>query len=420
MRARPTEPPALKDQVLAGFGGHLPDNLAVAVSGGGDSMALLHLVHRLCTDSVQVVQAVSVDHGLRPESGAEMELVARTCTDLGIKHTTLHWKDWDGQGNLQDAARRARYGLMADWAAENGVTGLALGHTADDQAETVLLRLARKAGVDGLSAMDAKSTAYGVTLYRPLLGVRRSALRDYLIDHGLHWADDPSNDQLKYDRIKMRQALDVLKPLGVNVEGLTDLASYMGQTRDALNWQTAETARGMCIASGGELHIDTSGFQSLPFEIKRRLLVKSLGFIGQNAYAPRREAVDRVLQAIEGKEKTTLAGCVIRPKADRVVIYRELKALEALTADTQGNWDNRWQISGDLTSGAHIAALGEDGAQSIANWRDQRLTLEQVAVHPGIWAEDTLICAPTLQNGTDYVAKPLQSTEDFISSLYSH
>ncbi|MGJ8618282.1 MAG: tRNA lysidine(34) synthetase TilS, partial [Sulfitobacter sp.] len=136
-------PARLTQQVADAFLPHPPDVLGVAVSGGGDSMALLHLLHGLSALHGTKLRAVTVNHGLRPEAASEAQMVQAFCATLGVQHDTLMWKDWDGIGNLQNAARQARYQMMADWATIHGISTIALGHTADDQAETFLMRLAR-------------------------------------------------------------------------------------------------------------------------------------------------------------------------------------------------------------------------------------------------------------------------------------
>ncbi|WP_236628283.1 tRNA lysidine(34) synthetase TilS, partial [Sulfitobacter sp. HI0129] len=120
------------------------------------------------------LRAVTVDHGLRAGSAEEATGVAACCAALGVPHDTLQWADWDGSGNLQAAARDARYRLMADWAARHDIGAIALGHTADDQAETFVMRLARRSGVDGLSAMAPHSVRAGIEWLRPLLGIHRA------------------------------------------------------------------------------------------------------------------------------------------------------------------------------------------------------------------------------------------------------
>jgi len=181
-------------------------NIALAVSGGGDSMALLHLAHRWARGRGVSLHALTVDHGLRPDSAAEAAGVAAFCAAHGIAHRILTWSG-DGDGNLPDAARRGRYAAMADACTEAGATMLLTGHTLDDQAETVLMRLGRGSGVDGLAAMRAMTPLWGVQLFRPLLGLRREDLRDMLRGAGVAWVDDPTNEDRGYTRIRARDAL---------------------------------------------------------------------------------------------------------------------------------------------------------------------------------------------------------------------
>ena len=162
--------------VRAAFGPEPPDKLGVAVSGGGDSTALLVLLDDWRRDGGPELAVATVDHGLRPEAAAEAAEVAALCGRLGVPHETLAWR-WDGKGNLSDAARRGRLRLIAGWANGRGIGMVAQGHTADDQAETFLMRLARGSGVDGLAAMAARRTAEGVAWVRPLLQVRRGEFR---------------------------------------------------------------------------------------------------------------------------------------------------------------------------------------------------------------------------------------------------
>ena len=174
-----------------------PARIGIAVSGGGDSMALLHLMHRRAVEGGPPVAAVTVDHGLRPESAAEAAGVAAFCAARGIPHQTLRWQGPSETGNLMDQARRARLRLIAAWAQGAGGPGIGhvvLGHTADDQAESFLMNLGRAAGIDGLSGMRPAWHEQGIHWARPLLGHSRAALRDYLRRHGLPWVDDPSND----------------------------------------------------------------------------------------------------------------------------------------------------------------------------------------------------------------------------------
>ena len=242
------------------------------MSGGGDSVALLHLLHETFADEDVELFAATVDHGLRPEAAEEASWVADMCETLGLPHSTLRWRGWDGCGNLQDQARRARYRLLTDWAKSYQLSHIALGHTADDQAETVLMRLGRSSGVDGLSAMSHRRILNGINLVRPLLNVGRSELRGYLEEKDVGWVEDPSNNDETFDRIKARRALEALEPLGISSRSLNDVARNMAQAREALDWYSFLTARDIVVIDGGDVLIEHRRLRTLPEEIIRRLL----------------------------------------------------------------------------------------------------------------------------------------------------
>ncbi|MGV8951126.1 MAG: tRNA lysidine(34) synthetase TilS, partial [Cypionkella sp.] len=192
--------------------------LAVAVSGGSDSLALLHLAHQAAGQLGWDLQAVTVDHGLRDEAAQEAAQVGAICAGLGVPHQVLRWDHGEISGNLQDQARRARYALMTDWARAQGIARVWIGHTADDQAETFLMGLSRAAGLDGLSGMRPDWVEAGVRFERPLLGVSRANLRAYLTRRGVVWLEDPSNQNDRFARVRARRALTMLQPLGITVE----------------------------------------------------------------------------------------------------------------------------------------------------------------------------------------------------------
>ena len=168
---------SLRARVDAVLGPARPMRLGVAVSGGGDSVALLWVLVGYAREHGITLHVVSVDHGVRPEAQQEVSFVADLCRRWDVQHHVARWTGWNGDGNFSAKARDARYALMADWACANDITHIALGHTADDQAETFLLRLARGSGANGLAAIAPRSEFVGIRVLRPLLAVPRGRLR---------------------------------------------------------------------------------------------------------------------------------------------------------------------------------------------------------------------------------------------------
>ncbi|TNC70984.1 tRNA lysidine(34) synthetase TilS [Rubellimicrobium roseum] len=300
-------PEAAVSRVLAALGPDRP--VVVAVSGGGDSMALLHLV---AEQAVGRVRAVTVDHGLRPEAAAEAEAVALACAALDVPHAVLRW-DGAGRGNLQERAREARRRLIGAWACRQGASAVLLGHTADDQAETVLLRLARGSGVDGLAGMPEAFDAEGAAWRRPLLGITRGALRDWLRARGIGWAEDPSNADPRFDRARARAMMEALEGLGLTRERLLRTAGHMGRARATLAAQARTLAAERVREEGRDLLVPLDLLARIDAdETAGRLLAAALMWVGGSPLRPRWEALRRLAAVVAAGRGATLAGCRVR------------------------------------------------------------------------------------------------------------
>lgn len=364
--------------------------VGVAVSGGSDSLALLHLMARVAPHGGWRVEAVTVDHRLRPEAAAEAAFAGRACAALGVPHRTVCWDHGEIKGNLMDQARQARYRLIAAWAQSRGLGHVALGHTADDRAETLLMGLARRAGLDGLSGMRGVWRQDGIMWSRPLLAVRRGALRDCLRRHGIGWVDDPTNDDAGYARIRARRALAALAPLGVSAAGLAAVAGHLDHARSALDWAVRrETAR-IVTEQAGALSVDRSGLLALPSEIRRRVLLACLHWLSGAGYPPRETGLDRVQAAILQTGKVTLAGCRILADKGTVWLVREPRAVRG-ASPVGAVWDGRWMVEGPP---GEVRALGTVGLPRVKDWRTLGIPRGVLLVSPAVWQGDTLLAAP--------------------------
>ncbi|SHI54226.1 tRNA lysidine(34) synthetase TilS [Wenxinia saemankumensis] len=341
-------------------GPDFPAGLCLAVSGGGDSMAMLHLAAGWARPMGIGLRVATVDHGLRPEAAAEAALVADEARGLGLPHETLHW-NWDGQGNLQDAARRGRHALLGAWA---GGAGVLYAHTQDDQAETLLLRLARGSGVDGLSGMAPRTHLAGLTVLRPLLDATRAELRHYLATLRIPFVDDPSNDDPAYDRVRARAALEALAPLGLSRARLAATAGRMARARRALEARAHEAARALLRpARPGLLRLDRDGLAALDPETRLRLLAGALRHVASAPYRPREEALASAVDRALSGGTATLHGAMLVPREADLWIGREARAVADLSvpAEAGARWDGRWALAAPHP-GAAIAAWGADAA----------------------------------------------------------
>jgi tRNA(Ile)-lysidine synthase len=274
--------------------------VGIAVSGGPDSLALLLLAAAARPGRVE---AATVDHGLRAESATEAAMVADLCLDLGIPHRTL-LADWPEppEANVQASARAMRYRLLNDWAIDRGLDAVATAHHADDQAETLLMRLMRGAGVGGLGGTRAKrALSEEMALIRPLLGWRKSDLEQLVANAGLTPVDDPSNRDPRHDRSRIRQLLNEAE--WADPARLAASASALRDADEALDWALAPLIGSRIRQDAGGLIIEPF---DLPRELKRRLLLAAFAELA--APPPRGPDLVRAMDALAAGETVTLSG----------------------------------------------------------------------------------------------------------------
>ncbi len=398
-----------------------PQRLGIAVSGGGDSVALLCLAAEYAKTVPIEIHAVTVDHGLRQAAKDEVQMVTNLCGTLGVPHHVEFWQSWSGEGNLMAQARDARYDLMSGWAMANDVEAVAIAHTADDQAETLLMRLARGSGVDGLTGMVPRRVWNGVTWVRPLLRSQRRDLRHFLEERNIAWIEDPTNENRDFERIRMRDALRLLEPLGLTTDKLVDVAYNMSKAREALDWQTFLETRDIAKVSHGAVAIDLRRYRTLPQEIARRMLINALSWVSTNIYSPRRAAVQNAIDAIRDGQNTTLDGCHIVHRSELVWVFREYNAVKDLTCQVGDAWDNRWTIEGpDDDESLVVRALGNVGLAQLKDGRDFDLPREALASSPSVWDEGALIAAPVAGFGEGWTAELEGGNDSFFAAILSH
>lgn len=384
--------------------------IAVAVSGGGDSMALLDLAQRAGPGRIH---AVTVDHGLRTESAAEAAGVAAFCARHRIAHQILRWHGPEPTGNLMAQARAARLSLMASWAQGQGIADVLLGHTADDQAETFLMALARASGVDGLAGLRPQFSAHGVTFHRPLLEVTRADLRHYLLGRGIAWGDDPSNENDRFTRAKARKVLAALGPLGIKADTLACTVRNIATARAGLQAGLADFTRAHLHEIAGALQMEGQAYDSLPDELSRRLLIAALRWIAGAPHPPRETQLDQLRARLSARKEATLGGVRFLWRGNALTIVRELRAVQG-GVDPSFLWDSRWHLEGPSRQGT-LRALGLDGLGFCPD-RPRDIPRAALVVSPSLWRDGALIAAPLAGFGPDFAAKLSQGFTDFILS----
>ena len=281
------------------------ERLGIAVSGGPDSLALLLLA---AVARPGLVEAATVDHGLRPASRAEAEDVAAVCQRLSVPHTILAI-EWDvpPSSAIQEQARDVRYGALAAWMRERSLDALLTGHHLDDQAETLVMRLNRGAGVRGLAGMRQLGPVPGrreLKLIRPLLSWRRSELEAICGDAGLQPAADPSNEDSQFERVRIRTGLR--EAAWLDSQALARSASNLAAADDALEWAAAsEWNRSVENRKGSITYYPSTA----PAEIRRRIVARAINELAtEGPYRLRGRELDRLIADLESGASTTLRG----------------------------------------------------------------------------------------------------------------
>lgn len=393
--------------------------VVLAVSGGADSTCLLHLAARWVAlnsgTAMPRVEVVTVDHGLRPESGAEARWVAEQARVLGFQHTTLPWEGEKPATGIQDAARRARYDLIAAYADGETPSAVVTAHTEDDQAETLLMRLARGSGLDGLAGMPprrALTEKGGVDLVRPLLGTPKARLVATLAAAGRSWIEDPSNEVLAFERVRVRKAFAALEELGLKTDKLALSAERLGRAREALEAQ-AEAFRHAHVALHDGLYasLGRDALERAPREARIRVLTSLLNAFGGEGGVARLVQVEALEGAIGagGTVTRTLGGCLVSAGRKTIRIFREpsgrdLPQIE-LNLERGVVWDQRFEISlgaeerrraERLPVPLVVRALGGPAYATLRAHFDCQLPSRPAASLPALWSGADIVGVPDL------------------------
>lgn len=373
--------------------------IAVAVSGGPDSLALTILAERWVRERGGRLAALTVDHGLRPESADEAETVAGWMVARGIAHHVLQWSGPKPATGIQEAAREARYRLLAGWCRAEGCVHLLTAHHREDQAETHLIRKRAGSGIDGLAGMSAVREIAGLRLVRPLLAVPKARLIVLLDAAGQRFLSDPSNRNPVFERARLRAGASVL-----DIERLTAELRECGRERMA-----REHDLDRLLASAVSLHpagfavIEPGATAGAEPELIDRLLGRAALCIGGSAYPLRRERIVRLRAALleQPERARTLGGCRFVPWRGRLLVLRELSGGAApirLVPGTELLWDRRFAVSTPRGAGTNLMLgyVGQSGLRPITDRADDPLPPLIRPIMPAVWDEMGLIAVPHL------------------------
>ncbi len=383
-----------------------PETVLVAVSGGSDSVALLILTQHYLTQRrpESRLLAVTIDHQLRAESAAEAEDVGQLCAALKIEHQILRWEGQKPASGIASAARTARYALLAQAARQAGARIILSGHTADDQVETCLMRekrLHRQGNIAGegrgLAAMAPQTLLQNsILLCRPLLEIGRESLRDFLRARNISWVDDPSNDNLAYERPRTRQAaqftdkLAVLRKIGQSAQQrLSDnykLAALLGKNEGQFQRTATD---GLLLRDGWR-----DGWNQQCLSLTPLALAYLLTAIGGKALLPALSDCAELAQwltdaSLSGDARRTLHHCVLERQSGNVLIRRERRDLPEQVVESGQTliWDGRYSVTNETD---YALTIGTVHAQQLSDY------LRRYEIEPLPVSREALLSAPAV------------------------
>jgi tRNA(Ile)-lysidine synthase len=375
--------------------------IAVAVSGGPDSMALILLAACWARQCGGRAWALTVDHGLRPESAEEARTVDGWLELRAIPHEVLVWGGDKPTSGIQEAARDARYRLLAQWCRAHGVLHLLTAHHREDQVETHLIRRRAGSGIDGLAGMSAVRELAGCRLVRPLLSVSRTRLLALLAQEGQPFLRDPSNLNPAFERSRLRSAADL--PGGVTPDGVVaELRAHGRQRIERERVLDELLARAAGLHPAGFAALDPAILATADAETAERLLGRVAACVGAARYPARRARIARLRAELAARpdRACTLGGCRFVPWRRRLLVLRELVAASPAVRLEPGAalvWDRRF--AADLTptapSGFMLGYLGGSGLPAEARGHGDLPRLVH-SILPALWDDEGLAAVPHL------------------------
>lgn len=321
-----------------------PAHIAVAVSGGADSMCLALLAQKWCAHHNITLTALTVDHGLRKESAQEAKSVAAQLKAVGIQHKILRWKGEKPTARIEEKAREARYQLLCDFCRRKKIPILLLAHHQQDNIETFFLRLCKASGLTGLGGMHPIKRRNGILLMRPLLQAEKSDIITYLTRHKMQWVEDPMNQNPAFERVHWRQQMPLLEKMGLKTAYLTKTMKRLRRAENALNQMTDSVLNKIYPDDRGFIPIPLDLFNQQPEEIQLRLLLRLIPLVGGKESPLSFDRVESIIS--EKPQRTTIGNCCLVRQKNTLFITKEAARMPAplpIPAKKWIQWD-RFQI----------------------------------------------------------------------------
>jgi tRNA(Ile)-lysidine synthase len=377
--------------------------LAIALSGGIDSMALLLLAGQWVAARGGKLIALTVDHGLRPESFDEALAVQTICQDMSVEHHLLRWRPPAKKSALQQQARDARYELLTKWCIDHDVLHLLTAHHRDDQVETLFFRLARGSDLRGLACMPAVTHFKQLRLLRPLLEISKQQLVASLNHKKQQWLEDKSNHSPAYTRNRIRHTLRQVKLINL-YERTYHCASHFGITRKFIEINMSSfSTQCVSLLPGGYAYLHSDHWLRVPEEYRYLIFSNLLHSLSGSAELLRESQLRRLYESLQNPapfKRMTGFGLQYMPFGADIAICREAKKVEgehSLKPYISALWDNRFTCIHSYSQPLTLKALSIDGVRELRRQRRMPKTampVEALRMLPSFWDLETLVSVP--------------------------
>lgn len=382
------------------------ERIALAVSGGRDSMALMYLIHRwkvYLALNIEV-EVLTVNHNLRKAADTECQFVYEVAKNYGFRHKVLSWEHGLIETCIQEKARNARYQLMVDYVRQVNIDTILTAHTSDDNIETFIMRLAKGSGLDGLKSINKIRYEDGVKIQRPLLSLSRSLITDVLKSSGNLWIDDPTNNDESFERVKIRNNINSLSSLNISPANLTKTIRRLERAHESIDHITNSISKKLIeINDLGYAEIDFDKLRHNPQEIILRVFARALTDVngGHVSLSSLEGVFEDLTKTMKSK---TLNGCQIIPQKNKYVIVRESRGIRpvGIKINERISWDGRFDVhlKSCYKTNVIIDQIGNanDLGKIIDGTSFQNMPMFALRSLPGGFVEDKLVLLPNIHN----------------------
>ena len=395
----------------------IDSKIAIAVSGGVDSMVLMNLAKESDFLNDKNVFILVVDHDLRAESKQEAKFVKNEAKKIGFPTRILKWKGSKPNKRIQEEARNKRYSLLINFCRENNINNLYLAHHLDDQIETFLFRMFRGSGLQGLTSFSSSYERNGLTLIRPLIDTPKSELISYARRKKINWVEDPSNENQKYDRVKLRKVLPLIYKEGFDKKVFLKSVKKLRLANQALDQITKEfVLQYVIINKNISVFIKKELFLTAPEDVQLRVLQNTIRiFSGERYYSPNYLKILNLMNWARNDNDIsakTLGGTIFRKRKGGLILYKEVKKLNdikpiKLSKSKYKAWDNRFLIKINKSVKGEISYLGNEGVKILKSKKIlgkkgfNGIPLTALYSIPAMWDGKRLISAPFFDYSVD-------------------